>query len=140
MPNRTVIHFNTLFVRFYVLVTGLAFGLGGAFLLGGPERFSSPSFAGLRNLFGWTGIPPHLTVAALFSIYGFLLVMQLGRWHAVHVLRAGIAVYLFLVLGLAYAVAIDGRAALSGVVVYSVAAIAHAYLSDHLTHRGWEGC
>lgn len=141
---------NNLFVRFYTLAAGLAFGLAGAFALGGASRFAGPSFEGARDLVSWLPGHPHLWWGALFAVYGVALVASLGRAIAVHVLRFGVVVYLFLTVSFVSSVVFeraavlqDGsivRAALSGIVAYGTFTVFHLTLSDHLTHRGWEGC
>lgn len=142
---------NNLFVRLYVLMAGLGFALGGAFALGGSQRFASPAFEGARDLVAFLPGQAHVWWGGLFIFYGVLLVAALGRRvAAIHVLRFGVVVYLFLTTSFISSVVFerslvlaDGsvvKAALSGIVAYGSFAIAHLILSDHLTHKGWEGC
>lgn len=132
---------NTLFFRFYVLVVGLAFGLGAVFYIGGVPRFSGPSFVGARDLVGWVPyLRPHEVFGLIFLIFGLMLVGGLGRVWAVHVLRFGVALYLFFVVSLAHSAFSDGHVPFTGIVVYTACALAHLLLSDHLHARGWEGC
>lgn len=137
---KTNVKYNSLFVQFYSLSIGLAFGLGGAFLLGGTARFAGPDFAGAISMVAWLPVSAHVIWGVIFLGYGLALVFLIGRRAAIHALRAGVALYLFLVSGFVIALWLDGRAALSGIVAYGVFAIAHLLLSDHLLSRGWEGC
>lgn len=134
---RTRIEFSTLFVRLYVLMVALAFGLGAAFLLGKTERFSEPSLAGMRNLVGWLPVAPHILWGAVFLVFGLSLIGALGRSVAVHVLRGGMVIYLFMVTGLVMAPFEEPKASLTGIVVYMGMFGCHAVLADHLAHRGW---
>lgn len=136
----TRLNFTTLFLRCYVLAACQGVALGGVFLLGGANRFAGPSFETPRNLFAWTGLPAHWIWGGVFLTYGLALVLSLGRERAVHVLRGGLALYLFLALSFAGSVFADARAAMSGFVSYTIIALIHLVLSDHLHNRGWEGC
>lgn len=133
--------YSKLFVRLYVLCACLGIGLGVAILVGGAHRFSGPSFVGPRDLVEpWLPWPAYWAWGTLFASYGLWVVFALGRRHAVHTLRFGVVVYLFLVLSFARSVGMDVRASLTGVVAYSAIAVLHLLLSDHLAHRGWERC
>ena len=136
----TRLNFTTLFLRCYVLAACQGVALGGVFLLGGDNRFSSPSFETPRNLLAWTGLPAHWGWGTVFLMYGLALVMSLGQDRAVHVLRMGLALYLFLALSFAGSVFADARAAMSGFVSYTIIALIHLVLSDHLHGRGWKEC
>ena len=133
-------NYNSLFVRIYALMACLGIGLGVAIVVGGTERFSGPSFRGPHNLVDWTGMPAYAVWGVVFLAYGLSLVFSLGRRAAIHVLRVGIALYFFFVLSFATSVAVDPKASITGCVAYTITAVVHLYLSDHLHHRGWEGC
>lgn len=135
------VKFNSLFVKFYVLAASLAIGIGLAFVIGGEARFSGPSFVGPRNLVGWLPLlDPHMIWGLVFVLHGLVLVFSMGRRFALKPLRGGVALYLFLVLSFIQSVAVDARAAASGIVAYAVIAAMHLVLADHLAARGWEGC
>lgn len=132
------IDFHDLFVRTYVLMVGLTFGLGSVILTGGSERFSGPSFAGPRVLaepLPW--LQPHVYWGLLFLLHGLLLVTALGRQRAVHVLRFGIVVFWFLAFGFVVSGFQQSTAALTGVVAYLVVGSLFLVLSDHVRARGW---
>lgn len=126
-----------LFVRFYALGIALAIGLGTAMLAGGPERFATPSFESAVRLVAWMPGPPNVPWACVFLIYGTALVFVLGKPIAVHVLRFGIAVYLFFVTTFIWSLFINTKASLAGLVIYSAFATGHLFLSDHLSQKGW---
>lgn len=132
---------NGLFaVRFYVLAAGLGIGLGAATLVGGEARFSEPSYSGPAGLVLWTGIPAHWVWGAIFLTYGIILVLAFGRHTtSIHALRFGVVLYFFLAVSFVGSAALDARASLTGIIVYTVFAMAHAFLSDHFHSRGWEG-
>jgi hypothetical protein len=133
------LNYTSLFLRGYVLMAAQGLGLGGVFMFGGESRFSGPAFHSLRDLTEWTTIPPHWVWGGVFMAYGFTLVFALGKSWAVHVLRGGLALYLFLALSFGGSAWNDERAAWSGLVSYSILAVVHLILSDHLSSRGWEG-
>lgn len=134
-----MLHYNTLFIRLYVTLLAVAVGLGVAFG-SSAIRFAGPSFKGAVNLVTWLPFPPHLIWGGLFLTYGTTLLLLLGRMAAIHALRAGVVLYLFLATSFVHSMFLQPMAAASGVVVYTGIAVIHAFLSDHLTHQGWEGC
>lgn len=132
--------YRALFVRFYALMACIAIGLGIAFFVGGEVRFSGHGFVGAHDLVAWLPIPAYLSWAALFLIYGLGLVAALGKKDlAIHLLRFGVVIYLFLVTSFVRSAMLDPVAALSGIVIYTATAVAHLFLSDHLTQLGWGG-
>lgn len=129
---------DTFLLRLYTLLVGLSFGLGTVILTGGPQRFASPSFDGpkaLTSVLPW--FSPHTYWGLLFAAYGLALIGALGRWQAVHVLRFGVVVYMFLAVALTVSVFTNPIAALTGVVTYLVLAGFHAVVSEHIAHTGW---
>lgn len=133
--------YSSLFVRVYILLVSLAFGLAVAVWVGGEQRFSGPSFAGARALVEWIPfLDPSWAWGGLFFAHGAWLVFSLGRVVAIHALRFGIVVYFFFVVTLISSVISQPLAALTGIVVYSAVAALHAFMADHLAHRGWERC
>lgn len=133
-------NYNSLFVRVYALMACLGIGLGVAVAVGGDDRFSEPSFTTPRALVSWLPIAPHWVWGLMFIVFGTVLVITLGRRIAVHVLRFGIVVYLFLATSFAGSVQVDARASFVGIVFCSGLAVLHLLLSDHLTSKGWERC
>lgn len=134
------INFGDLFVRVYTLMVGLAFGLGTVTISGGAARFSSPSFDGPKNLVSWLPfLPEHTYWGLIFLAYGCGLVVSMGRQYAVHILRLGIVVFLFLAVGMSASLIGAPKAALTGVVTYTAIASLFLLLSDHLRVHGWGG-
>lgn len=131
---------NGLFpVRFYVLLTCLSLGLGVVISLGGPERFSEPSFGGPRAIVEWMPIEAHYVWGALFALYSVFLIAALGRAAAARALQLGTVLYFFLGAGFIGSAVTAPTANLVLAVVFVVAGAAHALLADHFNARGWEG-
>ncbi len=129
---------ETLLIQMYMLKVALAFGLGGVVLMGGSGRFSNTTFGGPRDLVDWTGIPAHVIWGLMFLALGTGLIWSVGKPAAVHFLRFGMVVYVFLVITFVVSVVNSPTAALTGVVAYGVFATAHALLSTHLAAYGWK--
>lgn len=132
--------YGSLFVRLYILLIALAAGLAAAVWIGGSERFSGPSFAGPRHLVAWIPVDSSVLWGTLFFLHGMWLTFSLGRKMAIHAMRFGIVVYLFFAVSLITSVLREPVAAMTGVVVYTVVALWHLLMSDHLVHLGWERC
>lgn len=137
---RSGIDFHTLFVRTYSLMIGLQFGLGAVMIAGGRERFSAPSFDGPRDLVAALPyFPPHVYWGLLFLLHGAALVLTMGRRGAIHVLRFGLVVCMFLTIAFLISVFTNPVAALVWVVTYAALGVLFLLLADHLHDRGWTG-
>lgn len=128
---------ETLLLQIYSLKIALAFGLGAVILAGGDQRFNNPSFQSPRDLVSWTGLDARVVWGILFLALGAALVFTIGMRLAVHVLRFGMVVYMFLVVGFIVSVINSPAASLTGIVAYGTFGIAHALVSVHLDKYGW---
>lgn len=129
---------ETLLLQMYSLKVALACGLGAVILAGGDERFSAPALGSAKDLVAWTGANPRIVWGLLFLAIGVALIWALGKRVAIHILRFGLVVYMFFVVGLAISVFRDPAAGLMGIVVFTVLGAAHALLSVHLEKYGWQ--
>jgi len=127
-------------VKVYVLMAALAMGMSGAFIVGGEARFSSPSFTVPAQLVQALPFGSNVAWGTFFFCYAIALIYTLGRSGAIHVLRFGIALYLFLAISFGGSVVVDTKAAASGAITYIAIATLHLFLQDHLSSRGWERC
>lgn len=120
----------------YMLMVALSFGLGGVIIAGGEQRFSGPSFKGARDLVSWAG-DPHLLWGAMFILLGALLVWGVGKRMAIHFLRFGLVVFVFLALSFVRSISVSPAVALTGIVAYAIFGALHLALSLHLDKHGW---
>lgn len=130
---------TSLALRVYAVMACISVGLGAVFLWGGEERFSGPAFRTPRQLVSWMSVDPSTVWGGAFLIFGLVMAFCIGKQGAVWVLRAGVALYLLLAISFLGSVMHSPQVAASGCVVYAGIALVHLFLSDHLTHRGWEG-
>lgn len=131
---------SALFVRTYILCACLAIGIGSVILLGGARRFNAPIFRTPRALVEWLPMDPHWSWGLLFLAHGVALALTYARATALHVLRFGIVVHLFMAIGVASSVALEARAPAVAVVGFLFFAGIHLFLSDYLAGRDWDGC
>lgn len=133
------LNLSSLVLRVYAVMACISVGLGAVFLWGGEERFSGDAFATPRRLVSWMSVAPSTVWGGAFLIFGVVMALCIGKQLAVWVLRVGVALYLLLSLSFLWSVMDSAQVAASGCVVYAGIALVHLFLSDHLTHRGWEG-
>lgn len=131
---------HDLFMRIYVLMAALSCGVGAVILTGGASRFSGPGFRGPRDLVAWLPFfDAWVYWGALFALHGIALALSMKRSIAVHTLRFGMVVYVFLAITFVVSVFKEPTAAAVGSVAYFVFAILALFMSDHLERFGWEG-
>jgi hypothetical protein len=128
---------ETLLIQMYSLKVALAFGLSAVIVAGGEERFSGDAFKGPRALVAWLPVEPYMPWATLFLLLGAALVYGIGKPVAIHVLRFGMVVYVFLLIAFACSAFQDPTVAFTGCVAYTVFAAAHLLVSAHLDTYGW---
>lgn len=139
---RAHLDFRLLFVRLYVLLTGLTLCCGGVVLAGGETRFSGPAYdtpRALAKAFLPDFMPPYQWWGVLFLLLGAALALSTGHMIAVHVLRFGIVVNWFLALGLAGSAWHNATVGLLGMMMFVGAGGLYLIMADHLYTRRWDG-
>lgn len=126
-----------LFFRCYALLAAVSCTFGAVILVGGPDRFTEPSFAGPRELVSWAPFEPWVYWGALFMIHGIVMILSIKRKPAVNVLRFAMVVYVFLTITFLVSVFREPTATAGWCVIFAGFACLALFLSDHLGEYGW---